>query len=100
MIDSYFFSVAADDDLSLAMNDLSASLICFSSAGSGRGMVTSGGTGAGGPIRTGGGAPRPAVGWAIAAPAVNAMMMKAATTGRNDLLNMVRSCRRLSYSML
>ena len=48
--DSNFFSSGLVDDVSASINFLSASLTCVSSAGVGRGIATSGGTGAGGPI--------------------------------------------------
>src|SRR5262245_3723784 len=69
--DSYFLSSGLADDLSESINFLTASFICVSSAGVGRGMATSGGTGAGGPITTGKG-PRPCAGGtgAVAPPLV------------------------------
>ena len=60
--DSNFFSSGCADDLSLSMKRFSAALTCSSSAGVGRGIATSGGTGAGGPITTGAKPPRPAPG--------------------------------------
>src|SRR5262245_32420977 len=65
--DSYFFSSGLADDLSESTSFLSASLTCVSSAAVGRGIATSGGTGAGGPITTTGSGPRPCAGAAGAA---------------------------------
>ena len=55
--DSNFFNNGLFADLSPSMNFLTASLTCTTSADVGRGMATSGGTGAGGPITTTGATP-------------------------------------------
>ena len=62
--DSNFFNNACVADRSASMNFLTAAFTCSSSAGVGRAISTSGGTGAGGPICTGGWPPRPWVGGA------------------------------------
>ena len=56
--DSNFFRSGFDADVSASMNFESAALTCARSSGVGRGIATSGGTGAGGPIVTGAN-PRP-----------------------------------------
>src|SRR5436190_11348073 len=79
------------------MNRVSASLICAISAAVGRGIATSGGTGAGGPMMTGANPPRPpwprpsapgawavGAGWANAAPADMAIAIVAMTRIRRN----------------
>ena len=73
---SNFFSSGLVGDASPSMNFLTAALTCASSSAVGRGMVTSGGTGAGGPMTTGTGTkpPRPGrgSGWRADLPAAAA----------------------------
>ena len=70
------------EDVSLSMNFLTAALTCTNSSDVGRGMATSGGTGAGGPITTGTGTkpPRPVPGAGVAGGAVCAKASPAQTT--------------------
>src|SRR5258706_13834812 len=60
--DSNFFKSGCVADRSASTKRFTASLTCASSAGVGRGIDTSGGSGADGPTTTGAAAPRPAPG--------------------------------------
>src|SRR5690348_11016580 len=57
--DAYFLSSGAWADVLLSTNCLRAAFICATSCGVGRGIVTCGGTGAGGPGGTNGPRPNP-----------------------------------------